>query len=275
MNGLVDKAVLITGAARGIGRACAVACAALGADVTLMDIGEDRDTVPYPLGSISQLNATAEQCRHSGVSALVLTGDLCSASDCRAAAQQTLERYGRCDALINAGGIAAPSGVAVHEMTENEWSVMLDVNLSGAWRMIQQIAPTMIDARRGSIVNVASTAGIVAYRNFAAYVAAKHGLVGLSKAAALDLAPFKVRVNALCPGSVRDSDAMEGRMLGEIAKALTLPADDYESTFLQSQPMNSLVEPEDVADAATWLVSDAARQVTGVALPVDGGFSAK
>ncbi|NLU65617.1 SDR family oxidoreductase [Rhodococcus sp. HNM0563] len=275
MSSLVDRTVLITGAARGIGRACAVACAAEGADVALMDIGGDCEAVPYQLGSISQLHATADQCRSFGASALVLTGDVRSSRDCCATVQRTLERYGKCDALINSAGIAAPSGSAVHEMTESQWSLMLDVNLSGAWRMIHEVAPAMIHARHGSVVNVASTAGLVAYRNFAAYVAAKHGLVGLSKAAALDLAPFRIRVNALCPGSVRDTEATEGRMLREIAKSLGLGGEDHEAAFIQSQPMNSLIEPQDVADAAVWLVSDGSTQMTGTALPVDGGFSAK
>ena len=122
---------------------------------------------------------------------------------------------------------------------------------------------------------MASTAGLVGYRNFAGYVAAKHGLVGLSKAAALDYAPFKVRVNALCPGSVRDNAGVEGAMLAEIAKSLHVPVAEHEEIFLQSQPMNALIEPGDVADAALWLASDESRHVTGTVVTVDGGFSAR
>ncbi len=272
---LAGKTVLVTGAARGLGRACAVACAAEGADVAVMDVGADIDGVPYPLGTKSQLECTAEQCRAVGGSALVVLGDLRSTEQCRDTVLATLARYGKCDALINSGGIAAPSGEPVHKITEQQWELMVDIDLNGAWRMTKYVVPGMIKRRAGSIVNISSTAGLVGYRNFAAYVAAKHGLIGLTKAAALDFGPHQVRVNALCPGSVRDKASVEGRMLQEIAHALDLPATDYESTFVQSQPMNRLIEPEDVAGAAVWLVSDAARQVTGTAMPVDGGYSAR
>jgi NAD(P)-dependent dehydrogenase (short-subunit alcohol dehydrogenase family) len=133
----------------------------------------------------------------------------------------------------------------------------------------------MSHQRSGSIINVASAAGLVGYRNFAGYVTAKHALVGLSKAAALDLAPFQVRVNALCPGSVRDDPAVEGRMLAEIARSLDIAVDEHEQTFVTAQPMNALIEPGDVAGAALWLASDESRQVTGSVVSVDGGFTAR
>jgi NAD(P)-dependent dehydrogenase (short-subunit alcohol dehydrogenase family) len=133
----------------------------------------------------------------------------------------------------------------------------------------------MTAQRGGSIINIASTAGLVGYRHFAGYVAAKHGVVGLTKATALDYAPMKVRVNALCPGSIRDDHAVEGRMLSEIARSLDVPVAEHEQTFLQAQPMNALIEPEDVAMAALWLASDDSRQVTGSVVTVDGGFTAR
>src|SRR6185312_15732820 len=128
-----------------------------------------------------------------------------------AAVDDTLDRFGRLDVLVNNAGIAAPSGKAVHHITGDEWQLMLDVDVSGAWRMIGAVSAAMIHQRRGSIVNVSSTAGLVGYRNFAGYVTAKHALVGLTRAVALDYAPLKVRVNAVCPGSVRDDSKVEGR----------------------------------------------------------------
>jgi NAD(P)-dependent dehydrogenase (short-subunit alcohol dehydrogenase family) len=114
----------------------------------------------------------------------------------------------------------------------------------------------------------------VGYRYFAGYVAAKHGLIGLTRAAALDYAPFRIRVNALCPGSVRDAPEFEGRMLSEIARSLDIPTEDHEHTFVRSQPTHRLVEPPDVAAAALWLAGDGSRQTTGSVLTVDGGFTA-
>ena len=272
---LSGKVIMVTGAARGIGRACATAFAREGADLVLLDIAADLDGVPYPLGSASQLACTAELCRAEGVAVRTHRADVRNLPELEAAAAETVERFGRIDVLVNNAGIASPSGKAAHETTEHEWQLMLDVDLSGAWRAIRAVAGGMARRRSGSIINIASTAGLVGYRHFAGYVAAKHGLIGLTKAAALDYAPMKVRVNALCPGSVRDDDAVEGRMLAEIARSLQVPLSEHEETFLQAQPMNALVEPDDVAAASVWLASDESRQVTGSVITVDGGFTAR
>jgi NAD(P)-dependent dehydrogenase (short-subunit alcohol dehydrogenase family) len=272
---LTGKTAVITGAARGLGRACAVRFAAEGADLVLVDVAADLDEVPYPLGTAAQLADTATQCREHGSAVLTIAGDVRDEAAVAVVARDTLARFGRVDVLVNNAGIAAPAGKAVHEITEREWAVMLDVDLSGAWRMTKAIVPAMLSRRAGSIINVASTAGLVGYRHFAGYVAAKHGIIGLTKAAALDYAPLKVRVNALCPGSVRDDPTVEGRMLSEIARCLDVPVAQHEQTFVQAQPMNALVEPADVAAAALWLASDDARQVTGTVQVVDGGFTAR
>jgi NAD(P)-dependent dehydrogenase (short-subunit alcohol dehydrogenase family) len=272
---LSGKVIVVTGAARGIGRACAKAFAREGADLVLLDIAADLDGVPYPLGSASQLACTADLCREQGVAVRTHQVDVRNLPEIEAVAAETVERFGRIDVLVNNAGIAAPSGKAAHETTEPEWQLMIDVDLSGAWRAIRAVAGGMARRRSGSIINVASTAGLVGYRYFAGYVAAKHGLIGLTKAVALDYAPMKVRVNALCPGSVRDDDAVEGRMLAEIARSLQVPVTEHEETFLQAQPMNALVEPDDIAAAAVWLASDDSRQVTGSVITVDGGFTAR
>ncbi|WP_327031021.1 SDR family oxidoreductase [Micromonospora sp. NBC_01740] len=272
---LDGKVAVVTGAARGLGRACAVAYADEGAALVLTDVAADIDGVPYPLGSLSQLEHTAELCRDRGAPVLVRTADLRSTAQVQQVVSDTMDRFGRADVLVNCAGIAAPSGQSTQEITEAQWLLMIDVDLNGAWRMIRATAPGMLAQRAGSIINVSSTAGLVGYRNFAAYVAAKHGLIGLTRAAALDFAPLKVRVNALCPGSVRDSEPFEGRMLSEIARSLDVAVADHEETFLQGQPMNSLVEPEDVASAALWLASDESQRVTGSVVTVDGGFTSR
>ena len=272
---LEGKGALITGAARGIGRACAVHFAALGADLALLDVARDLDEVPYPLGTRRQLAATARMCGERGAAVLEAVGDVRDSLSTGQAVRAAVERFGRIDILVNNAGIAAPAGKITHEIDDAEWSVMLDIDLSGAWRLIRAVAPVMVAQRAGSIVNIASTAGLVGYRNFAAYCTAKHGLIGLTKAAALDYAPMSVRVNAVCPGSVQDSDEFEGRMLAEIARSLGTRVADHEATFVQSQPMNRLLDASDVAGAVAWLGGDDSVQVTGSVVTVDGGFSAR
>ncbi|MGW2101745.1 SDR family oxidoreductase [Streptomyces olivaceoviridis] len=272
---LTGKTAVITGAARGLGRATALACAAEGADLVLLDICADLPGVPYPLGSPGQLEHTAALCRAEGSSVLTYAADIRDTDAVREAVAAAHERFGRIDVVVNNAGIAAPSGKRVDEISEEEWALMIDIDLSGAWRVIRETGRAMCAQRSGSIVNVASTAGLVGYRHFAGYVAAKHGLIGLTKAAALDYAPMKVRVNAVCPGSVRDEASAEGRMLAEIARALDVPFGEHEQAFTEAQPMNALIEPEDVAAAVVHLASDDTRQVTGSVLTVDGGFTAR
>jgi NAD(P)-dependent dehydrogenase (short-subunit alcohol dehydrogenase family) len=272
---LGDKVAVITGAARGVGRACATAFAAEGADVVLVDIARDLREVPYRLGTESQLNHTADLCRAHGGEVVVAFADVRDPNALLRLAESTLDRFGTVDAVVNNAGIAAPSGRPVHEITEDEWRLMLDVDLNGAWRVTKVFVPAMLDRKAGSVVNIASTAGLVGYRHFAGYVVAKHGLVGLTKAAALDLAPLRVRVNAICPGNVRDDPSVEGQMLSEIARSLDVPETEHEAAFLANQPMNVLVDPVDVASAAVWLASDEARHVTGTVLTVDAGYTAR
>ncbi|MBZ3906092.1 SDR family oxidoreductase [Streptomyces griseiscabiei] len=269
------KTVVVTGAARGIGRACAELLAAAGADLVLVDVPDDLPLVPYPLGTEGQLAHTEKLCRAHGAAVLSCPADIRDLRAVEAAVAAAVARFGRLDAVVNNAGIAAPSGKVVHEIGEDEWSVMLDVDLSGAWRMTRAAGEVMTRQRSGSIVNISSTAGLVGYRDFAAYVTAKHGLIGLTRAAALDFAPLKVRVNAVCPGSVRDDPGLEGRMLSEIAKSLDVPVAEHEEIFVQAQPTNELVEAGDVAEAVLWLVGDGSRGVTGSVVTVDGGFTAK
>lgn len=272
---LSNKVIIVTGAARGIGRAISIECAKLHSDLVLVDIASNLAEVPYELGNISQLQSTAEECAEYGSMVEVIPANICLQSDISNVVDKTMKRFGRIDVLVNTAGIAAPSGKPIHEMEETEWQILLDVNLSGAWRFIKAVAPIMIKQRSGCIINISSTAGVVGYRNFSGYVASKHGLVGLTKAAALDYASYQIRVNAICPGSVKDEQRFDGKMLSEIAKALEMDLAEYEEIFLQSQPNNELMSPIDIASAVTWLASDAAKRVTGSVLVLDGGFSIK
>jgi NAD(P)-dependent dehydrogenase (short-subunit alcohol dehydrogenase family) len=275
MTRLQGRTVLVTGAARGLGRAVAEACAREGADLVLTDIARNLPGVPYPLGTTSQLEHTADLCRQHGAAVLTRRADVRDQAAVDAVVTAAADRFGPVDVLVNNAGIAAPAGQPVHDIGADDWQLMLDVDLSGAYRMIRAVAGPMMQRRRGSIINISSTAGLVGYRHFAAYVAAKHGLIGLTRAAALDYAPYRVRVNAVCPGSVRDDARLEGTMLAQIARSLDVPVAEHEVTFVRDQPMNALVEAADVAGAVVWLAADEARQVTGSVVTVDGGFSAR
>lgn len=272
---LTGKTALITGAARGIGRACAVHFARQGADVILFDIAHNIDGVPYELGSASQLGYTTSLCGQAGAATYAASVDVRDMASIDEHVGLALERFGQIDILLNNAGIAAPSGKIVHDISEREWQLMIDIDLSGAWRMSKSVGRHMAARRSGSIINIASTAGVVGYRHFAGYVAAKHGIIGLTRSCALDYAPLKVRVNAICPGSIRDDPLVEGKMLSEIARSLDVDVSEHEATFVQAQPMNALIEPDDVAHTAVWLASDESRQVTGSVVTVDGGFTTR
>lgn len=273
---LQGKVALITGAARGIGRATAIEFAKQGANLILLDICDNIDVVPYSLASSSQLDYSAQLCRELGSTVVVCKADIRNMTEVEEATALGIARFGKIDVLLNNAGIASPSGKIVHEVSEEQWQVMIDINLNGTWRMIKAVGKHMANQGEGSIINIASTAGVVGYRHFSGYVAAKHGVIGLTKAAALDYAPLKIKVNAICPGSVRDSREVEGVMLSEIARSLDISVSEHESIFVQAQPINELVEPQDIADAAVWLASaDVCRRMTGSIVTVDGGFSIK
>jgi len=269
------RVAVVTGAARGLGRAVAHELARAGHSLVLVDIGADLPGVGYPMGSRPQLLETASACRAEGVGVEIVLGDLRDPATAEAAASCARERFGRVDVLVNCAGVAGPSGKAVHELTAAEWSLVMDVNLTAVWQMIHSVAPLMVEQRHGSIVNISSTAGVVGYRHFASYVASKHAVIGLTKAASLDLAPFGVRVNTVAPGSIRDDLELDGRMLSAIADYLSVPVSHHESAFREQQPTNALVEAEDVASAVLWLVSSASRSVSGTTIVVDGGFSVR
>ena len=138
---LADKTVLITGAGRGIGRACAVRCAEEGADLVLFDVAGALDGVPYALATREQLARTADSCRERGASVLSVVGDVRDGERVDALVRDGIDRFGAIDVLINNAGIVAPSGKPVHEISEAEWAVMLDINLSGAWHLMKAVAP--------------------------------------------------------------------------------------------------------------------------------------
>jgi NAD(P)-dependent dehydrogenase (short-subunit alcohol dehydrogenase family) len=265
--------VLITGAGRGVGRATAEAFARAGANLLLLDICADIEGCPYPLATQEDLDRTAESCRRLGARALAVTADVRSSREVEDALRCCHEELGRVDVLVNNAGVVGPAGAAAHELDELAWSILIDIDLTGPWRCAKVVLPDLIEKRGGAIVNVASTAGLVAFPHFANYVAAKHGLIGLTRALALDYAPYGIRVNAVAPTSIRDETRLGFGMLRGVAEMLGIGSEDYEVLALPHHPLGSLVSADDVAQAITWLASDSAAHVTGAVVPVDAGFS--
>ena len=271
----MSRIAFITGAARGIGRATAVAFAEAGYDVVLVDICAPVEGCPYPLAGPDDLEETAERCRSSGSIVVAAIADVRRPEQIEAAVRRAHDELGPIDVLVNNAGLVGPSGVAAHELSEEAWSVVLDIDLGGVWRCSKAVLPDMLARRSGAIVNVSSTAGLVAFPLFANYVAAKHGVIGLTRALALDYARYSIRVNAVCPTSVRDEPQLASGMLQGVAQMLGVGLDDYEALSLPHHPLGSLVDGADVAAAIVWLASDAAAKITGAIVPVDAGFTAR
>ncbi|HEX5851852.1 MAG TPA: SDR family oxidoreductase [Solirubrobacteraceae bacterium] len=267
--------VFITGAARGVGRATALAFAREGANVLLSDICAPIEECPYQLGTAEQLEESASKCRALGSRVATAVLDVREQEQIAAAVERCHSELGQIDVLVNNAGLVGPAGAPAHELDESEWTTMVDVDLNGPWRCAKAVLPDMLARRGGAIVNVASTAGMVAFPFFANYVAAKHGLIGLTRALALDYAPHSIRVNAICPTSVRDEPELDSAMLGGVASMLGVDAEDYEALSLPHHPLGSLVSGGDVAAAIVWLCSAGAGRVTGAVIPVDAGFTAR
>lgn len=275
MSRLKGHVGVVTGAARGLGRAIAVAFAREGADLLLIDIGRDLEHCPYPLGSREQLEKTAEKCLAFGSEVEVAIADVRSQEEVSEAITKALARFGQIDSLVNNAGIAGPAGRIAHELSYDEWSLVIDVNLNGAWRCSRAVLPSMMKRRTGCIINIASVAGLIAFRHYSNYVTAKHGLVGLTRALALDYAPWRIRVNALCPGMIRDDPALDGQMLAAVAEIQGISLEDSEDIFKQNHAMHALIEARDVAMSCVWLASDEGYRVTGAIIPIDAGMTAK
>jgi NAD(P)-dependent dehydrogenase (short-subunit alcohol dehydrogenase family) len=222
-----------------------------------------------------QLEWTSDACRELGAAVLTEILDIRDPEAVESALERSRARFGGLDGVINSAAVVAPSGKPIQDVEPADWQIFTDVNLTGAWNVCRLSARTMLQRRRGSIVNIASTAGLVGYRGFSGYVTTKHAVIGLTRAAALDLASSGIRVNALCPGSIRDDAEMEGVMMSAIAEALNVAPEEIDETFSRPQPTNRLVEPSAVAAAALFLVSDESSGMTGSVMTVDGGYTAR
>jgi NAD(P)-dependent dehydrogenase (short-subunit alcohol dehydrogenase family) len=249
MGVLDGKVALVTGAAMGIGRASAEIFAREGAAVVVADIDDDggRETVA--------------RIEHAGGQAAFIRTDVSVKADVEAMVQYTVDAFGGLDCAHNNAGIASPMA-PLAEYSDDGWDRTLAVMLTGVYLCMKAEIPRMLERGGGAIVNTASGVGLVAYPNQAAYTASKHGVIGLTKVAALDYGKLGVRVNAICPGTARtpmvDAAIRYDPSIDEHLKAM--------------HPIGRIGEAAEIGEAAVWLCSPAASFVLGVALPVDGGY---
>ncbi len=251
MKGMFEnKVAIVTGGAFGIGRATALAFAMNGAKVCVADYIEDMHTV----------NAI----RSEGGEAIFVRCDVSLEDDVRTMVEQTVKEYGRLDYAFNNAGIEGHTALT-QDCTMDNWERTTSVNLRGVWLCMKYEIPQMLKQQKGAIVNCASIAGLVGFPALPAYVASKHGVVGLTKAAAIENAKTGIRVNAVCPGVIHTP--MIDRTTGK-DKAV-------EKMYEDMEPVGRMGQPEEVADVVTWLCSDASSFVIGDAIAVDGGWIAQ
>ncbi|MFY8035542.1 MAG: mycofactocin-coupled SDR family oxidoreductase [Cyclobacteriaceae bacterium] len=261
---LKNQVAFITGAAHGQGRATALALAEEGVHIAAFDIAKPLSYPGYELGSAGDLESLKTEVEQRGAKALIFQGDIRNNEEVRKAVQATITHFRRIDILFNNAGICA-YGLA-HELTEEAWDSMIDINLKGAWIAARHVIPQMIAQKSGNIINNSSIAGLRGMNRLSHYAASKWGLTGLTKSWAIELAPHNIRVNSIHPTGVNTPmndglAALEGKTTEEIAVA--------SAGNLLPVPW---IESEDVANAVLYLVSDKARFVTGSQFVIDAGL---
>jgi NAD(P)-dependent dehydrogenase (short-subunit alcohol dehydrogenase family) len=245
-----NKVAIITGGSYGIGRATAIAFSRKGAKVVIADWVENQETL--------------NQIKSTGAEAIFIKCDVSKAEDVSMMVKKTMDRFGRLDHAFNNAGIEGLRGSTI-DCTEENWDKTIAINLKGVWLCMKYQLPELLKQGKGSIVNCASIAGMIGYQDLPAYVASKHGIVGLTKTAALEFAKSDIRINAVCPGVIKTP--MIDRLTGNKKEA--------EDQYASMEPIGRLGRPEEIANAVVWLCSDEASFITGHAMAVDGGWLAQ
>lgn len=243
------KVAFVTGAASGIGRAAALAFAREGAGVVAADVSEQ--------GNQETIRLIEEQ----GGRAVSVRCDVSQAADVKAALAKTVETFGRLDFAFNNAGIEPKNPAPTADYSEEEWDRIFDINLRGVFLCMKHEIPLILKQGGGAIVNTSSGAGVIGIKGSPAYTAAKHGVIGLTRAAALDYAAQNLRINAVCPGYI--DTPMMGRFTGGTPEG--------RAKVVAEEPVGRMGKPEEIAAAVVWLCSDAAAFMVGHALVMDGG----
>lgn len=245
-----NKVAIVTGGSFGIGQASAIAFAKRGAKVLIADWVEDNETLNI--------------IKKFGGEAFFFKCDVSDETNVRIMIETTLKKFGRLDFAFNNAGVEGASA-PTHECTEDNWNKTININLRGVWHCMKYEIPHMLKQGKGNIVNNASIAGMVGFAGVPAYVASKHGVIGLTKSAALEYAKQNIRVNVVCPGVIKTP--MVDRATGKNK--------EVEKQYANMEPIGRLGQPEEVAEAVIWLCSDASSFVTGHTMAVDGGWVAQ
>lgn len=258
---LKDKVTLITGPAKGMGAAITLAFAREGAKLVLAG----RDT--------AAIEPVAEQARALGVEAIVVPCDLTKSEQTEALAAAALKAFGRIDVLVNVAGGSGPIGKTGWETTTDEFNEIVELNMTGCFNTIHAVLPSMIERRSGKVVNVGGTFGLRGRAGRTAYSASKWGLRGITKSFALEAGPYNINVNNVAPGMV-DGPRFREKVCANMAEKLGITLEEAMTRHAADYALKRVSTDTDVANACLFMASEVSKQITGVDLPVDGGWAA-